>query len=189
MDSKFRFLGRSSADAPRNRRWADRKGSGTRLAAYRDGGLFATKFAGKGHWESHLAGDELISHPRRHCDPGNRRRRRAAQVFRAPRRNTGCQSAGCTAPLSLVGGRDLDDRHTLSQRGYRARCRRSADGRVQAGISSRSRRSSRPAHYWQDGSRVSARRLAAAGGSGHRGVFSPAVERSLTAGASVRKAQ
>jgi mannose-6-phosphate isomerase-like protein (cupin superfamily) len=39
---------------------ADRKGSGARLASYRDGGLFATKFAGKGHWESHLAGDELI---------------------------------------------------------------------------------------------------------------------------------
>jgi mannose-6-phosphate isomerase-like protein (cupin superfamily) len=39
---------------------ADRKGSGARLAAYRDGGLFATKFAGKGHWESHLAGEELI---------------------------------------------------------------------------------------------------------------------------------
>jgi mannose-6-phosphate isomerase-like protein (cupin superfamily) len=39
---------------------ADRKGSGGRLAAYRDGALFATKFAGKGHWESHLAGDELI---------------------------------------------------------------------------------------------------------------------------------
>ena len=31
-----------------------------RDSAYRDGGLFATKFAGKGHWESHLAGDELI---------------------------------------------------------------------------------------------------------------------------------
>jgi len=39
---------------------ADRKGSGGRLAPYRDGGLFVTKFAGKGHWESHLAGDELI---------------------------------------------------------------------------------------------------------------------------------
>ena len=39
---------------------ADRKGSGARLAAYRDGGLFAPKFAGKGHWESYLAGDELI---------------------------------------------------------------------------------------------------------------------------------
>jgi mannose-6-phosphate isomerase-like protein (cupin superfamily) len=39
---------------------ADRKGSGARLAAYRDGALFTTKFAGKGHWESHLAGDELI---------------------------------------------------------------------------------------------------------------------------------
>src|ERR1700737_1781780 len=39
---------------------ADRKGSGGRLASYRDGALTATKFAGKGHWESHLAGDELI---------------------------------------------------------------------------------------------------------------------------------
>jgi len=39
---------------------ADRKGSGGRLAPYRDGALFATKFAGKGHWEAHLTGDELI---------------------------------------------------------------------------------------------------------------------------------
>ena len=39
---------------------ADRKGSAARLASYRDGGLSITKFAGKGHWETHLAGDELI---------------------------------------------------------------------------------------------------------------------------------
>jgi mannose-6-phosphate isomerase-like protein (cupin superfamily) len=39
---------------------ADRKGSGARLADYRDGGLFVTKFAGKGHWEAHLSGDELV---------------------------------------------------------------------------------------------------------------------------------
>jgi mannose-6-phosphate isomerase-like protein (cupin superfamily) len=39
---------------------ADRKGSGAQLAPYRDGGLFITKFAGKGHWESHLPGDELV---------------------------------------------------------------------------------------------------------------------------------
>ena len=39
---------------------ADRKGSGARVADYRDGGLFVTKFAGKGHWEAHLSGDELI---------------------------------------------------------------------------------------------------------------------------------
>src|SRR5580700_7155562 len=38
---------------------ADRKGSAARLASYRDGGLSITKFAGKGHWERHLA-DELI---------------------------------------------------------------------------------------------------------------------------------
>lgn len=39
---------------------ADRKGSAARLGSYRDGGLSITKFAGKGHWEAHLAGDELI---------------------------------------------------------------------------------------------------------------------------------
>ena len=34
-------------------------GSAARLASYRDGALTATKFAGKGHWEKHIA-DELI---------------------------------------------------------------------------------------------------------------------------------
>jgi mannose-6-phosphate isomerase-like protein (cupin superfamily) len=38
----------------------DRRGSAARLGTYRDGGLSITKFAGKGHWEAHLAGDELI---------------------------------------------------------------------------------------------------------------------------------
>jgi mannose-6-phosphate isomerase-like protein (cupin superfamily) len=38
----------------------ERKGSGARLASYRDGALLTTKWAGKGHWESHLTGDELI---------------------------------------------------------------------------------------------------------------------------------
>src|SRR5712691_182488 len=38
----------------------DRQGSGARLASYRDGVLFVTKFAGKGHWERHPTGDELI---------------------------------------------------------------------------------------------------------------------------------
>ncbi|HUI35436.1 MAG TPA: cupin domain-containing protein [Stellaceae bacterium] len=38
---------------------ADRQGSAARVATYRDGALTATKFAGKGHWESHFA-DELI---------------------------------------------------------------------------------------------------------------------------------
>jgi mannose-6-phosphate isomerase-like protein (cupin superfamily) len=38
----------------------DRKGSGAQLAPYRDGGLFITSFAGTGHWEAHLPGDELV---------------------------------------------------------------------------------------------------------------------------------
>lgn len=39
---------------------ADRTGSAARLAPYRDGMLSVSKFAGKGHWEAHPAGDELI---------------------------------------------------------------------------------------------------------------------------------
>ncbi|HXE53634.1 MAG TPA: cupin domain-containing protein, partial [Tepidisphaeraceae bacterium] len=39
---------------------ADRKGSTARLADYRDGALLASKWAGKGHWEIHRGGDELV---------------------------------------------------------------------------------------------------------------------------------
>lgn len=39
---------------------ADRQGSTARLATYRDGALLASKWAGKGHWEIHRGGDELI---------------------------------------------------------------------------------------------------------------------------------
>jgi mannose-6-phosphate isomerase-like protein (cupin superfamily) len=39
---------------------ADRVGSSAQVAAYRDGSLFITKFAGKGAWERHLKGDELV---------------------------------------------------------------------------------------------------------------------------------
>jgi mannose-6-phosphate isomerase-like protein (cupin superfamily) len=39
--------------------FAARKGSAVQLASYRDGLLLLTKFAGKGHWETHPA-DELV---------------------------------------------------------------------------------------------------------------------------------
>jgi mannose-6-phosphate isomerase-like protein (cupin superfamily) len=39
---------------------SDRKGSTVRLAAYRDGAVLASKWAGKGHWEIHRGGDELV---------------------------------------------------------------------------------------------------------------------------------
>src|SRR5260221_13002492 len=39
---------------------AEKKGSVARLASYRYGHLLALKFSGKDHWESHVAGDELI---------------------------------------------------------------------------------------------------------------------------------
>jgi mannose-6-phosphate isomerase-like protein (cupin superfamily) len=39
---------------------AEREGSSARLTPYRDGAIFASKSAGKGAWERHLDGDELV---------------------------------------------------------------------------------------------------------------------------------
>lgn len=39
---------------------AQREGSAARLAPYRDGNIFASKFAGCGAWERHPDGDELV---------------------------------------------------------------------------------------------------------------------------------
>jgi mannose-6-phosphate isomerase-like protein (cupin superfamily) len=39
---------------------AERQGSSRNLAGYRDGAIFASKFAGSGGWERHRNGDELV---------------------------------------------------------------------------------------------------------------------------------
>jgi mannose-6-phosphate isomerase-like protein (cupin superfamily) len=39
---------------------ADRKGAFARVAAYRDGAIFAAKFAGISAWERHPQGDEIV---------------------------------------------------------------------------------------------------------------------------------
>jgi mannose-6-phosphate isomerase-like protein (cupin superfamily) len=39
---------------------ADRAGSSAQLAPYRDGALFTSRFSGKGAWERHMQGDELV---------------------------------------------------------------------------------------------------------------------------------
>jgi mannose-6-phosphate isomerase-like protein (cupin superfamily) len=39
---------------------ADRAGTSAQLASYRDGSLFTGKFSGKGAWERHMKGDELV---------------------------------------------------------------------------------------------------------------------------------
>lgn len=39
---------------------AEREGSSSRLAPYRDATIFASKSAGKGAWERHPNGDELV---------------------------------------------------------------------------------------------------------------------------------
>ena len=39
---------------------SDREGAFAKLAEYRDGGIFAARFAGRGPWERHQTGDELV---------------------------------------------------------------------------------------------------------------------------------
>ena len=39
---------------------AERAGTAAQLAPYRDGALFTSKFSGKGAWERHPNGDELV---------------------------------------------------------------------------------------------------------------------------------
>ncbi len=39
---------------------AERQGSSRRLAEYRDGAIFTTKFAGSGGWERHRNGEEIV---------------------------------------------------------------------------------------------------------------------------------
>jgi mannose-6-phosphate isomerase-like protein (cupin superfamily) len=41
-------------------RSADRVGNSAQLAPYRDGAIFTSKFSGKGAWEHHMQGDELV---------------------------------------------------------------------------------------------------------------------------------
>src|SRR5712691_3630555 len=38
----------------------ERQGAFAKLAEYRDGGIFAARFAGRGTWERHQSGDELV---------------------------------------------------------------------------------------------------------------------------------
>ena len=39
---------------------AERQGAFAKLAEYRDGGIFSAKFSGRGPWERHQNGDELV---------------------------------------------------------------------------------------------------------------------------------
>ena len=39
---------------------AERQGSSRKLADYRDGAIFASRFSGEGGWERHRNGDELV---------------------------------------------------------------------------------------------------------------------------------
>jgi hypothetical protein len=102
---------------PRTTR-AERQGSATLLASYRDGILFAGKNAGTSHWEDH-AEDELV-----HvldgtkildivCDDG------PPKSFELPRRNDRYRSEGHVAPVSLRRGRD-DLERDASRRPHRA---------------------------------------------------------------------
>jgi mannose-6-phosphate isomerase-like protein (cupin superfamily) len=53
---RLRLLRNRTPDMPR----AERAGSMGQVAAYRDGAIFTSKFAGEGGWERHPKGDELV---------------------------------------------------------------------------------------------------------------------------------
>jgi quercetin dioxygenase-like cupin family protein len=54
--AKLRTLQGRTPETPE----ADRKGAFAKLAAYRDGGMFAAKFQGDSAWERHPNGDEIV---------------------------------------------------------------------------------------------------------------------------------
>jgi mannose-6-phosphate isomerase-like protein (cupin superfamily) len=59
LNAEFAKLNMLHGRTPTTTR-AEREGSSARLTPYRDGAIFASKSAGKGAWERHLDGDELV---------------------------------------------------------------------------------------------------------------------------------
>ena len=86
---------------------AERKGSTTQLARYRDGLLLLGKSAGTGHWETHPE-DELV------CVLDGAATldivRGRAAIFCAQRRHDRRRSPERMAPFSLRGWQDHDER-------------------------------------------------------------------------------
>ena len=54
--AKLKMLRGRTPETPES----EREGAFARLAPYRDGGIFAAKFAGEGAWERHPNGDEIV---------------------------------------------------------------------------------------------------------------------------------
>ncbi len=54
--AKLRTLRGRTPETPE----AEREGAFAKLAPYRDGGMFAAKFAGESAWERHPNGDEIV---------------------------------------------------------------------------------------------------------------------------------
>jgi quercetin dioxygenase-like cupin family protein len=59
LNAELAKLKMLSARTPQTTR-AEREGSSARLTPYRDGAIFAIKSAGRGAWERHPEGDELV---------------------------------------------------------------------------------------------------------------------------------
>ena len=59
VSAEFEKLTMFQDRTPKSTR-AERAGSSTQLATYRDATIFANKSAGRGAWERHPAGDELV---------------------------------------------------------------------------------------------------------------------------------
>ncbi len=105
---------------------AERQGSSRKLADYRDGAIFASRFSGEGGWERHRNGDELV-----HILDG------AATLHLMT--TEGPQALALSAGMLAVvpqgtwhrvrsaRWRDFDDRDAAADRSSRRPCRRPAD--------------------------------------------------------------
>ncbi len=95
---------------------AQREGAFARLVPYRDGAIFAAKFAGEGAWGRHLQGAEIVQ-----LVDGTSRVR--AAVLRARCGDGGDRSARGGAPVRGAGQGEPDDRDASADRASRRRHR------------------------------------------------------------------
>jgi len=87
---------------------AEREGTAAQLAPYRDGAIFTGKFSGKGTWERHRNGDELVQIIDGAATLYLAHRGRAAIRYTQRRDDSDC-AARNLASLRITRRRDIDD--------------------------------------------------------------------------------
>ncbi len=112
---------------------AERAGSAGEIAPYRDGAVFASKFAGSGGWERHRKGDELV-----HIVDGaatlHLMSEAGPQTLELTAGMITIVAAGDLASVRCTGRCDDDDRDAAADGSSAHPCRGPADARRSIGI-------------------------------------------------------